>query len=407
MNFLRRFAILLYGLALLALVSIILLFPDTVADGLRSLGDVDSTTRGAVAVIVGLVIVIALFLLVRAPRFSNTEGLIVKTPGALADVGIASARERILKAVLAVPNVVSTDVKLQAIQGKADIDLSVEVAGTNINVPNKQREIDRALRQVTLKQLGLQLASRPRVHIQLMTEEELRARDEASRRPLAPPVAAAPDTWTPAPAATPPPAYVPPPAPVAAAIPMPAPAQPESWAEPVESVQPPPAPMHQEPVSSDFVLTPAPEEENAEPDWLAGVTADDDLLVEEDSAEPAWLAQEVDAGFLAEEDSTEPDFFNEEPIAAELEPVSESDESEEDEDLKMSPVDFVIPSATPADDTLVLDMDESVVSATDTESEDWLSADSSDEAETGLYAEDRERRNHATGSQSPPLPDLD
>ena len=36
----------------------------------------------------------------------------------------------------------------------------------------QRRSIDRALRQVTLKQLGLQLANRPRVHIRLLSEIE-------------------------------------------------------------------------------------------------------------------------------------------------------------------------------------------------------------------------------------------
>lgn len=341
MNFLRRFAILLYGLALLALVSVVLLFPETVADALRSLAGVNSTIRAAIAIVVGFIILIALFIMIRAPRFNNQDGLIVKTPGALADVGIASARERILKAVEAVPNVVSADMKLSGIQGKADIDLSVEVAGSNINVPNKQREIDRALKQVTLKQLGLQLASRPRVHIQLVSEEELRARDEAARRPLAAPVippAPAAEVWTPSPQVVAPPLVVPVAPPVA----------PVSY-EPVIASVAPPEFVQQDKTQEIPVVAPVPPAEIPEPDWEPSV-AEDDL----------------------------PDFLTDDVIVDEAPVV--------DEPVALPPEEFVIPPAASVPDDVVVD--EAEPESDTALNDDWLTPDlPEDDA-----AETRERR---------------
>src|SRR5262249_31004377 len=56
--------------------------------------------------------------------------------------------------------------RVEARRGRADVDLDVVVSGDTVNIPNKQREIDRALRQVINKELGLQMAEHPRVHIQ-------------------------------------------------------------------------------------------------------------------------------------------------------------------------------------------------------------------------------------------------
>jgi hypothetical protein len=100
-------------------------------------------------------------------RFERQEtGLLVKTSGTITEVDIASAKERILKVVNDLPGIASTSATVKAIHGRADIDLSVSVSGYDVNVPGKQKEIDRALRQVVNKQLGLRMAGRPRIQIQ-------------------------------------------------------------------------------------------------------------------------------------------------------------------------------------------------------------------------------------------------
>lgn len=427
MNFLRRFVLLLYGLALLALVTVILLFPDAVAGALASLGDISPTVRAVVTAVVDLVILVALFLVVRSPRYANHEGLIVKTPGALADVSIPSARDRILKTVQDVPNVVAADLKLKAPQGKADIDLAVEVAGANINVPNKQKEIDRALRQVTLKQLGLQLATRPRVHIQLVTEEELRARDEASRAatlpPPPPPVPVA-ETWSPAP---------PPPetrsvAPAAAAVPM---------AVPV-AVEPPAPIVEEEPLPIEVSPTPVWEAPIVPPDEREAPTADDLVLepVNDDIAEPDWLASEPGGGILVDEaQSTELDdeSLRVPPVGFVIPPASEAEafpeadieagvnesdldvpppppepEAAPDEPLTVPPLDFLAaPSDEPESDAAV-DIDPAILEDIDSDQPDWLTVESSPDADAGLNDDDDDARSRrGPNNTSPPLPELD
>lgn len=369
MNLLRRLLVLIYGLALLALVTVALLFPEVIANALLAFGDTSQTARAIVVAVIDLAIVIALFLVIRSPRREELDGLIVKTPGARADINIASARDLILKAVRDVPNVVSAEAKLTAPAGRADIDLAVEVVGSDVNVPNKQREIDRALRQVALKQLGLQLATQPRVHIQLVTEEELRAREAAFQPhplPPEPPAASARETWTPAPAVTP---------------------APEAWtAAPVEAVAPAVTPVAEttappaEPVVSNAPVPAPVAEEPAAPALSAPVPSP-----------AAWDEREQAEDLFVVSDSE---------VTA---PVASESEAADDNGEALS-LDTVVPLAeepSPANE-----IDASVLDDIDPDHEDWLNPDSSLDDTTGLYAADDERSRREAGEQ-PPLPDLD
>lgn len=181
MNFLKRLLLILLSLSLAALVTGLFLSPESIERIAESIEAIPYFLRVLLVAIADLLILVILYFQVRPAPHPNKNGLIVRASGALADVSVESASERILRAVREVPDVVSAQTKLIAVNGKADIDMDVVVAGANVNVPNKQKEIDRALQQVTLKQLGLQLANRPRVHIQLESE-----------RPVSAPVVAAP-----------------------------------------------------------------------------------------------------------------------------------------------------------------------------------------------------------------------
>jgi hypothetical protein len=156
----RRLFVFVAGLAVLVLLTILALAPDQVST-------VNIYVRGAVVVLVDAIIVVLLFRQLRGERRTTTNGgLMVRAGGAITDVSIDSARERILRAVREVPDVTSATARVEAKRGRADVDLDVIVSGDTVNIPNKQKEIDRALRQVINKELGLQMAEHPRVHIQ-------------------------------------------------------------------------------------------------------------------------------------------------------------------------------------------------------------------------------------------------
>jgi hypothetical protein len=216
LSFLRRFSIILFGLLFITIITVAVLVPDALRSIALRMDGISTPLRLVLVIVVDIIILSLVYTLIRHRRVVNKGGLVVKTGGGnvLADVSPASARERVLKVIREIPNVVSAEAKLDAIDGKADIDMDVVVDGDHISVPDKHKEIDRALRQVVIKQLGLQLASRPRVHIRLLAPGEV--------LPVPEPAPVAPVVETPTP--------LPPPAPVAPVI-----------APPVASAPPTPA----------------------------------------------------------------------------------------------------------------------------------------------------------------------
>ena len=166
MRILERIFFALIGLLLMTLITVLLVVPDAVSEGLANLVNVPLLARLAVVLVLDLLVLAFLYLQLRTPA-PTSSGLIVKAPGALADISVDSARTFILNAVQKVPDVVSTEAKLEAVRGKAKIELDVTVRGREVNIPRKQQEINQALKQVINKQLGLDILNRPQVHIHL------------------------------------------------------------------------------------------------------------------------------------------------------------------------------------------------------------------------------------------------
>ncbi len=174
MTLIRKIIIVLVGLSLAILVTVLLLNPDSIAVLALNLGNASALIRLPVAILIDILILAVLVILVRDTRPSHTSnGLMVKAQGAIADVSVESTTDRILRAVRAVPEVLSATATVKALHGKADVDLDVIVARQSKSLPDKQREIDRALRQVINKELGLQMSGKPRVHIHMDDEASL------------------------------------------------------------------------------------------------------------------------------------------------------------------------------------------------------------------------------------------
>lgn len=169
MQLIDRLLVIVAGLLLIAVVTVIVLVPETIITALVGLADINLLLRVALVVIVNILILVALFLRLRSRR-GPTKGLEVKAPGAFTDISIESAQALILNAVNNVPDVASADATVKAVDGRADVDLNVQVAGKDVHIPQKQKEINRALKQVINKQLGLKMRGQPRVHISLQPE---------------------------------------------------------------------------------------------------------------------------------------------------------------------------------------------------------------------------------------------
>jgi hypothetical protein len=170
----RRIIIVLVGISLAILVTVLLLNPESISTLALQLTLTSGLIRLPLAILIDVVILAVLAVLVRGERAPQHEGgLIVKAQGAIADISVDSARDRMLRAVREVPGVISAESTVKALRGKADVDMDVVVSRESSNLPEKQKEIDRALRQVLNKQLGLQMAGKPRVHIRMDGESAL------------------------------------------------------------------------------------------------------------------------------------------------------------------------------------------------------------------------------------------
>jgi ribosome-associated translation inhibitor RaiA len=183
LSLLRKVILVLVLILVGVLATVLLISPTSVLGLALSIESIFPVLRVIIALVFDAILLALIYLLFRREHVpADSTALVLKAPGAVADVSVASARERILKAVREVPDVTSADAQVQAVRGRADIELQVKVAGRAVNVPEKQRDIDRALRQVINKQLGLQIAKKPRVHIHLETDEAPTLITSASER---------------------------------------------------------------------------------------------------------------------------------------------------------------------------------------------------------------------------------
>ncbi len=180
LTFVRKVVVVLVGISLAVLMTVLLLNPNSIEQLAVSLSDTSTLIRLPLTILVDVIILLVIFVLVRSERSPRSaNGLMVKAQGAITDVSVNSARDRILRAVRDVPDVLSAEASVKALHGKADVDLDVVVSHESGNLPEKQREIDRALRQVINKQLGLQMAGKPHVHIRMDDEHLLTPSSEA------------------------------------------------------------------------------------------------------------------------------------------------------------------------------------------------------------------------------------
>jgi hypothetical protein len=174
LNFLRRVYLLLLGLLLVIIVTLLLLSPQAVGTWVGSISELSPVVRIIITVVVDLLLLALMYLQVRPDPGSKVTGLLMRGSGAVTEVSVESARERILKAVSDVPDVISAEATVKPVRGKAEIEMQVVVMGDEVRLPNKQKDINRALRQVIDKQLGLQIAGQPRIHIRIHGEEPLK-----------------------------------------------------------------------------------------------------------------------------------------------------------------------------------------------------------------------------------------
>jgi hypothetical protein len=172
-SLIRRFYMAVISVAVIVGLTFFWVAPQSVSSWAGTVSEIPSLVRIAIAAVLDVLLLVLLYIQVKPDPRRQVTGLMMQASGAITEVSVDSARARILKAVNEVPDIVSADADVKPIHGKADVELHVTVMSQQVQLPAKQKEINRALNQVIHKQLGLRLAGQPRVHIQFYGEEEI------------------------------------------------------------------------------------------------------------------------------------------------------------------------------------------------------------------------------------------
>jgi hypothetical protein len=200
LNLIARILAVLVALLLVAFATVLLITPSAVADTIEQLENVAPVARIAAVVILYLIALGLITLRFRSRPRTDGDMLYVRAAGAQAALTVGSVRDRILKAVGQVPGVASVEAALKSVGGRADVELNVVTTDDKVNIPEKQREIYRTIEQVIKKQLGVDLATRPRINIELGRSSAVSSMSYDSTPAVspitvtAPPAAAAPLT---------------------------------------------------------------------------------------------------------------------------------------------------------------------------------------------------------------------
>ena len=160
---LRRVLIGLMFIVAVILATVVLLTPGEISDAIEG---VSIFVRIMILLVVYAIVAFVVYQEVTDDDESDLEGLIVKNPGGtITTLDPESARDRISHALGAISGIDQTSVDVQAVRGKAQIKVNVVVQNESVNIPEKQREIDKTLEKVVEKQLGLQMAERPQIQL--------------------------------------------------------------------------------------------------------------------------------------------------------------------------------------------------------------------------------------------------
>ncbi|MFZ4828301.1 MAG: hypothetical protein ACOYLB_13195 [Phototrophicaceae bacterium] len=166
-KFLRGLVVVFGEFILLVMLVTLLLFPQSARELASMVESYNVVTRVLLVTLLTVFIVIGMVVqLNRQPR-QTKGGVIVNMGDRNTLLDNESVRRGILKVVSQIDQVESAEVEARSANGRAAIvvNAKLNMSGEKINLPKKQREIDRAIKQVVIKQLGVRLAHAPSINV--------------------------------------------------------------------------------------------------------------------------------------------------------------------------------------------------------------------------------------------------
>lgn len=167
MALLRKSTLVFAEMLLLIAVTSFLMLPEYVMQAIEYLSELSYSLRLVIVVIVDLLIILAVFAQLRGTERYRGRELMVQAGDSKTTVTVESLRQRVQRAVHELEDIETVESEVKGKRGMAHINLEVTTSKDEVNIPEKQREIDRVIKQVVVKQMGIKLGEPPVINIRL------------------------------------------------------------------------------------------------------------------------------------------------------------------------------------------------------------------------------------------------
>jgi hypothetical protein len=151
-------------------------------DATKDISVIGRLGMGVLAVLIDLGLGVLLYYEIRRARKKAT----IRARGTTAEISPASIEAQVRKVVDKIPGLIDVDVSVKAaVGGRAQIKLDV-LAEPGVLVASKVKEINKTVRRVAKRSLGLRLASGPIIHVELASPSAVAHADEVLSAPALP-----------------------------------------------------------------------------------------------------------------------------------------------------------------------------------------------------------------------------
>lgn len=119
-----------------------------------------------VLIVIAIELLLSWFLYLRLRREPlDSTVFSSQSAGSINEIGVESVGERLKTVVEKLADIVVANTTISNEGGRADVEMDVTLVNRDINLPEKEKELNRTIQQVIQKQLGLQLAGTPRIYL--------------------------------------------------------------------------------------------------------------------------------------------------------------------------------------------------------------------------------------------------
>lgn len=185
-EFLIRVRIILILLFFMVLVTILFIFPGQVADFAQALDDQDTLIRilmGLTAILADVGMGFLVFRELEQIRHPGSgDGLTVRSREANVQVSVQSVQSNLDSHLKQIEGLHTVNTRVASQQGRVSIKLDI-TADDSVDIRKKIKEINKEIEQVVENQMGVRVAGKPVINLQLSTGAPIPVEADVPRRP--------------------------------------------------------------------------------------------------------------------------------------------------------------------------------------------------------------------------------